>query len=232
MKNSFAPRLAAVALAAVGLFTLSSCSTAEVKDVWTAPGLTRFQFKKALVIVAAPGSKDGAGRRTAEDSIAQALPNMQAVPSYTFITEGDLQDAAKSAAAIKSSGFDGVILMRVVSVRQEVNAVPGLGYYGGWGYGPYWYGPYGYGRHGYGRYGYGPYGYGGWGYGGLGTTITTDQIISIEINIYEFPSEKLLWSGSVESTSPKNVKQMIDDAIGAILEHMAKQGLIPPREKK
>jgi hypothetical protein len=59
-----------------------------------------------------------------------------------------------------------------------------------------------------------------------GTTVTTDRIISIETNIYEFPSEKLIWSGSVESTSPGNIKQMVDDTVGAVRQYMIKQKLI------
>jgi hypothetical protein len=226
MKKSPALRLATIALAVFGLLAVSSCSTAKVKDVWTAPDLTRFNFKKVLVVASGMDSQDGVRRRTAEDSIVHALSNLQAVPSYTFISENDLRDAAKSSAVIKAAGFDGVIIMRMVSERTEINASPGWGY-GGWGYGPYWGGYYG--RHGY--WGYG--GYGGWGYGGggWGATVTTDRIFSIETSIYEFPGEKLVWSGSVESTSPGNVKQMVDDTSVAIQKHMVKQGLIPAPAK-
>ena len=225
MKKSFALRLAALALAAVGLFTLSSCSTAEVKDVWTAPDVTNLKFKKVLVIAITPGSRDGAARRTIEDAIVHAMPSLQAVPSYAYITEGDLQNAAKSSAAIKSAGFDGVIVMRIVSERTEVSVSPGWGNYGDRAYRPYWGGYYG-------RRDYWGYGYAGYTYGGWGAWVTTDHIFSIETNIYEFPSERLIWSGSVESTSPGNVKRMIDDTVGAILEHMVKQRLIPAPVKE
>jgi hypothetical protein len=207
MNKSIALRLATAALAVVGLIGLSSCTTAEVKDVWTAPDLTNIKFKKVLVIAATQEGKDGVSRRTAEDAIAQALPNVQAVPSYAFITENDLNDATKISASIKSAGFDGIIVLRMVSERTEVNAYSTgyPGYYGSFG---------GY---------YGRYGYGGM---SMGTTVTTDRIISIETNIYEFPAEKLIWSGSVESTSPGNIKQMVDDTVGAVRQYMVKQKLI------
>ncbi len=76
--------------------------------------------------------------------------------------------------------------------------------------------------------GYG--GWGGYGYGG-GAWVTTDRVFSIETSIYEFPGEKLVWSGSVESTSPSNVKKMVDDTARAIMEHMVKQQLIPAPAK-
>jgi hypothetical protein len=213
MKRSSTLRLAAAALAAVGLLSLTSCTTAEVKDVWTSPTLTNIKFKKVLVIASTQEGKDGVSRRTAEDAIKQAIPGVEAVASYSFITEGDLNDATKIAAAIKTAGFDGIIVMRMVSERTEVNAYSTgyPGYYGSFG---------GY----YGRYGYGSV--------GMGTTVTTDRIISIETNIYELPGEKLVWSGAVESTSPGNIKQMVDDTVGAVRQHMIKQKLIPEPVKK
>jgi len=212
MNKSIALRLAAAALAVIGLIGLSSCTTAEVKDVWTAPDLTNIRFKKVLVIAATQEGKDGVSRRTAEDAIAQAMPNVQAVPSYAFIGDNDLNDATKISAAIKTAGFDGIIVMRLVAERTEVNAYSTgyPGYYGSFG---------GY---------YGRYGYGGM---GMGTTVTTDRILSIETNIYQYPAEKLIWSGSVECTSPGNIKQMVDDTVGAVRQYMIKQKLIPAPAK-
>jgi hypothetical protein len=210
MKSALVKRLAAAALAAVALFSLNACSTAEVKDVWKAPALTNINFKKVLVIASV---KDGAARRVAEDAIAAALPNAEAVPSYAFITDGDIKDAAKISAALKAANFDGIIVMRMVSERTEVNAYSTGGYPGYYGsFGGY-----------YGRYGYGTV--------GMGTTVTTDRIISIETNIYELASEKLIWSGAVESTSPGNIKQMVDDTVGAVRQYMLKQKLITPPAK-
>ena len=205
MRKILVTQLTAAALAAVALFSLNACSTAEVKDVWKAPTLTNIHFKKVLVIAAV---KDGAARRVAEDSIAAALPNVEAVPSYAFLTDADIKEATKISAAVKGADFDGIIVMRMVSERTEVNAYSTGGY-------PGYYGSFG----GY----YGHYGYGGM---GMGTTVTTDRIISIETNIYEFPAEKLIWSGAVESTSPGNIKQMVDDTVGAVRQYMLKQKLI------
>ncbi len=97
-------------------------------------------------------SRDGVRRRTAEDAIVHAMSSLQAVPSYAFISETQLMDAPKLSAAIKAAGFDGVIIMRLVSEHIEINSSPGWGGwgYGGWGHGPYW----------------GGYGGRGWGYGG------------------------------------------------------------------
>jgi hypothetical protein len=70
------------------------------------------------------------------------------------------------------------------------------------------------------------------GYGMSSTTVTTDRIMQVETNIYEFPGEKLVWSGVTESTSPGSVKQMAEDAIAAIRQQMIKQQLIAAPAKK
>ena len=209
MNKTIALRLAAAALATGALLSLTSCSTAEVKDVWTAPDVSKISFKKIMVIAT---TKDGASRRVAEDAIGAAIPNVQVVPSYAFLPgESDIKDAAKISASLKAANFDGVVVMRMISDRSEVNVSSdmGMGYPVGYrSFGGY-----------YGRYGYGSMGY-------STTTVTTDRIISIEANIYEVPGEKLIWSGVVESTSPGNIKQMVDDTVSAIRQQLIKQKLI------
>lgn len=212
MKNArFFPRVA-IALAATSLLIVSACSTAEVKDTWVAPDLTKISYKNVLVIAA---TKDGTARRTFEDALLEAVPNanIHITPSYVFLADKDVADSAAVSAALKTAGFDAVITMRLISDRQELN----VNQTGGYGYGY----PMGYRSfHGY---------YGGYAMGS--TTVTTDRILQIETNIYEFPSEKLVWSGVIESTSPGNLKQMATDTVAAIRQQMIKQQLISAPKK-
>jgi hypothetical protein len=197
--------LSAAALAAVALLSLSSCSTAQVKDVWTAPDVTKLSFKKVLVIAA---TKDGATRRSFEDAAVTAMPEVVAVASYAFLKgEADITDATKISAELKGAGFDGVVVMRMIGDRSEVNVYQDMSYPTGYRtFGGY-----------YGRYAMMGYN---------STTVTTDRIISVETNIYEFPGERLIWSGVTESTSPGNITQLVNDAIGAIRQQLIKQKLI------
>jgi hypothetical protein len=206
MKNARFISAVTIALAATALLIVSACSTAEVKDTWVAPDLTKISYKNVLVIAA---TKDGTARRTFEDAVVQAVPNanIHITPSYVFLGDKDVSDTAAVSAALKAAGFDAVVTMRLISDRQELN-VNSTG--GGYGY------PMGYRSFG----GY----YGGYAMGS--TTVTTDRILQIETNIYEFPSEKLVWSGVIESTSPGNLKQMATDAVAAIRQQMIKQQLI------
>ncbi len=210
MKNTLALRLSAAALAAVALLCLSSCSTAQVKDVWTAPDVSKISFKKVLVIAA---TKDGATRRGFEDAAVAAMPGVMAVPSYAFLKgEADIADAAKISSELKTAGFDGVVVMRMIGDRSEVNVYQDMSYPVGYrSFGGY-----------YGRYAMMGYN---------STTVTTDRIISVETTIYEFPGEKLIWSGVTESTSPGNIKVLVTDAIATIRQQLIKQKLIPEPAK-
>ncbi len=58
------------------------------------------------------------------------------------------------------------------------------------------------------------------------TTVSTDHILSVETNIYEVASEKLVWSGMTASTNPGNVRQMAADVVSLIRQEMLKQKLI------
>jgi hypothetical protein len=206
MKNALHVRLASVAFAAVAVLSLTSCSTTEVKDVWTAPDLTNISFKKVMVIAA---TKDGATRRISEDALAAALPNVNCVPSYSLITdESNMTNVDKVSESLKTAGVDGVVVMRMISDRSEVNVTGNMGY------------PVGY------RSFRGYYG----NYAMMGfntTTVTTDRIIEIETTIYEAPGGKLIWSGVTSSTSPGNIKQLVDEAVAAVRGQLVKQKLIP-----
>jgi len=210
MNHNLTPRLVAAALAASALLAFSSCSTATVKDVWTAPGVTNISFKKILVLAA---TKDGTARRTFEDSVVASVPQITAIPSYSYLAGQDLSNTEQIAVNLTKEGFDGIVVMRLISDRSELNVSSGGSY------------PMGYGSF----RGY----YGGYAYGGFSTTtVTTDRILSIETNIYDVAGDKLIWSGVTESTSPGNIKQMVEDAAGAIKKQMVKQGLIPAPVKK
>src|SRR4249920_159148 len=120
MKNArFFPRVA-TALAATALLIVSACSTAEVKDTWVAPDLSKISYKNVLVIAA---TKDGTARRTFEDALMEAVPNpdIHITPSYVFLAGKDVADSAAVSAALKTAGFDAVITMRLISDRSELN---------------------------------------------------------------------------------------------------------------
>jgi hypothetical protein len=206
MNNALIKSITVAGLAAVSLLALSSCNTAEVTNVWKAPEVTKFSFKKIMVLSV---TSDGSTRRTFEDAVVASMPRVQGIASYTVLGgASDMKDVNRVEAALKQAAVDAIIVIRLVSDRTEVNATGGypVGYRGFGGY------------------------YGGYAMGGY--NVTTDRILSLETNIYNYPEGKLVWSGSTESTSPGNVTQMATDMVAAIRQHMIKNQLIPPMPKQ
>lgn len=217
-----------IGLAAIALFSLAACDSVKVTDVWVAPDVTKLHFDKVLAIAAI--QEDGL-RHVFEDALCAAMPRVKAIPSYQFLTAGDVRDVAKVSAELKAAKFDGVVVLRILSNRQETNVTQTMDYPGYGAYGvPYGaYGGYGYpsAYRSFGGY-YGGYAMGGYGYNSTTTTVTQDQIFSVEANIYEFPGEKLVWTGVTESTSPDDINKLVQDVAGAVRKELVKQKLINP----
>jgi hypothetical protein len=91
------------------------------------------------------------------------------------------EQSEKIRATITGSGYDGIIIMRLVSKEQATSYVPGSSptYYGGWhgyyGYAaPYYYDP-GYYR--------------------------TDAYYTVETSVYSIKDNKLIWTGMTETVN-------------------------------
>lgn len=228
MKIPLVGSFPALGLAALAFLSLAGCDTAKVTDVWVAPDVTKLHFNKVLAIAAI--QEDGL-RRVFEDALCTAMPKVQAIPSYQFIPAADIKDVAKVTGELKAAKFDGVVVLRILGDRKETNVTttmdyPGYGYgvpygaYGGYGYPSAYRSFSGY----YGGYAMGPYGYG----GSSTTTVTHDQIFSVEATIYEFPGEKLVWTGVTESTSPGDIPKLVQDVAAAVRKELLKTKLIDP----
>jgi hypothetical protein len=226
MQKPFVRHLLAAGLAAAALLIFSSCDTPSTKvtDSWVAADITQLHFTKVLALAAI--ETEGV-RRVFEDAIVQSMPNVRAIPSYQFILKPeDLKDGSKVSGEMKAAGFDGVVVLRLLGDRTEQNVTHttdyamGYGYPGGYGYGMGAY-PYGYRNFGgyYNNYAMPAY---------TTTTVTNDRIISVEINIYEFPGEKLVWSGIAESKSPGDIPDLLNGVAAAVRKEMSKQKLIAP----
>jgi hypothetical protein len=200
-------RLVAATLIAGSALFLAGCGSTRVDRTWVTPDLTKIQFKKIMVIATIPA---GASRREAEDAMKANILRIEAVQSYKVLAaESDIKNPAKVISAIKAQGFDGVVVMRGVSDRDEMSISPSApppaayrtfsGYYSA------------------------AYALGGY----YGQTITTNRILTVETNIYEMSGGKLIWSGTTATTTPGNITQLVDDAAKAIRSELVRKGLIP-----
>ena len=189
----------------VGLAVLAACApTTEVLNSWADPSAGQVRFKKMLNVCAC---KDEAMRRTVEDQLTKRITG--STPSYTVLSETDLQDRESAKAKVKAGGWDGAVVMVLVSVDRTQTYVPGSAYavpapytsmYGGWGYGWSTY--------------YDP------GY------VDTDQLVDFNTNVYRVQDEKLIWASRTQTTDPTSVGSMVDEIISANISEMKKQKVL------
>ncbi|MBC8011186.1 MAG: hypothetical protein H7067_13945 [Burkholderiales bacterium] len=197
-------------LLALGALVLAGCNSASVEQSWKDPALQKIEFKKILVL--AP-STDGAIRRTVEDTVAKSVTGVEVVPGYTVLPDVEsTRQLALVREAAERSDADGIVVLRLVANREELN-------YGAGGAYPV------------------PYATLGGYWGTTRRTVaystpmpTTDRIVVVETNIYDVKTEKLIWSGTTESYNPGKLENLVTDASAAVIAELRKQKLIP--EKK
>jgi hypothetical protein len=189
----------------VCLAVLAACApTTEVLNSWADPSAGQVRFKKMLNVCAC---KDEAMRRTVEDQLTKRITG--STSSYTILSQDDLQDRESAKAKVQAGGYDGAVVMVLVSVDRTQTYVPGSAYavpapytsmYGGWGYGWSTY--------------YDP------GY------VDTDQLVDFNTNVYQVQGGKLLWASRTQTTDPTSVGSMVDEIISANISEMKKQKVL------
>lgn len=194
-----------------GLLLAACASSTRLERSWVAPEAGTIAFEKVMVLALAP---DEALRRSAEDAMRQEIERAASIASYEVIPRAeDLKDRMRVAEAIRTSGVDGLVVMRLVSDETETRYEPGgvmpPPYTSFWGYytRPYALSPF---------------------YGDASGRIRTDRVLGIETNIYQAQDETLIWSGFTRSQDPANVSQLVADVADAVRTRLREQGLIAP----
>ena len=131
---------------------------------------------------------------------------MQAVPSYTLIPEDGEVPKERLAQAVKESGVDGVLITRLVKVERETKVYPGS-------YGPPYWGMYGFYSSAWMGF-YDP------------PQIVTYEVVTSEANLFHAQSEKLIWSGTTETFSPRDMDKYIKEFAAEIVKALAERKLI------
>jgi len=197
---------------ALGL--LAGCADTKLSRSWSAPGVSALKFHK--VVVLALGTNREFNRKMAESAVVNQM-KIAAVPSYELLPGlASIKDRDDVLKMIKDSGADGVITLRLASADSHVS-------YGASGNLPMDYmtisGYYG-----------SVYDVGGYYLSDGGRNIVTDRILSIETNIYDAHTGKLVWSGLTESTkdanNPGSVPALILEVAQTLRAKMESEGLI------
>ena len=196
MKTTMKGLFATVGLAAAAL--TMGCATTEMTNTWTDPSAKGAAMSRIAVIAM---TKDPGLRRMAEDSAAAQLAGAQATPSYQVLGDTDLKDKQAVKAKLKAAQFNGVLVMRLAGVSEQVRAVGPYDTFD-----DYW--DYGVGA------AYAP------GY------LETDTVVHVVSNLYDLDQNKLVWSGTSKTFDPASAQQFMGDVSQAVAKSLQKDRII------
>jgi hypothetical protein len=196
----------------LALLLLGACASTHLVNTWRDAQYAGPPFTRILVIGV---TKQSGIRRTFEDIFAQQLRahRVEAVQSYTLIPEDGEVPRERLAQAVEQSGADGVLVSRLVRVDRQTQIYPGtyagppfMGFYGF--YSSAWIGF------------YDP------------PQVYTYDVVTSETSLFEAKSNRLIWSGTTETFSPRDVRKDAQELASVIIEGLAQQGLIPKSPSK
>lgn len=182
-------------LAALGM----GCASTEMTSTWTDPSAKGAELSKVAVICL---TKDPGLRRMAENTAAANLQGAQAIPSYQVLGDADLRNRDAVKQQLTAQGFQGVLVMRLAGVTEQVTPVGGPygtfdGYYD-WA----------------GNAVYAP------GY------LQTDTVVHVISNLYSLQDQKLIWSGVSQTFDPATAASFMNDVSKAVAHSLEKDRLV------
>ena len=192
---------------ALTALTLTSCATNKPVVEWRDEGFSG-ALDNILIIAAIERSTR---RRVYEDEFVEALAgmNVEATPSYTLMTSSLTVSRETVAAAIKGQNLDAVLVTRLLGVKEEEVYHP----------------PSYYAHHrNYHRY--------------YTHALESDnpsyyrrfKVLTLETNLYDTRTKKLVWSMQSESIEPSTPRNLIEEQIALTIETLKARGLIAEKE--
>lgn len=186
------PRLAVIA------WLLAGCGpSTTIEQSWRAPYAQRAPLRNVVTVC----FSDGVVRRNVEDEMARKLARagVRATPSYTFLSDQELEERGLAKAKLASAGFDGVVALRLVSREQELYYIPPTfdGYWGsGW------------------AMAYAP------GY------VASETVVRVETSAYSLADDQLVWSAISRTVDPSSPREGIDQVTTVAARALQKEGIV------
>lgn len=206
-------RLTKIVLLVFAAFTLCSCASTCLIDTWRNPSVRTSRLQRVLVVSI---TKKDSSRRVYEDVLAAELTQrgVQTITGYSMMPEYQKTNWTVLEKAVKESAAQAVLTLQTVKVEQQTTIQPGYvtTYPGHW-YPeafPTWdlYGYYG------SMANYGP------------AYISTYDIATMQVNVFDAASGKLLWAATVETNEPENAVSVAKDLGQIVVNSLIKDGFI------
>ncbi len=189
--------------ALLGLTALLACSSTQLVSVWVEPDRPAGVYRKILVV----GLAEREGNRAAfEHDFAARLAERGAVGIPSMDPFPDLDDFSRErvGAWARRNGADGVLVSRLVDVREEERYVPPEVRYDLYGY-----------------------------WGGVRPVVVapgyveTDRTVVIETNLFDARDGKLVYSATSESFNPSSDARVARELVDALVRDLAGRALLP-----
>ncbi len=202
-KQALILRLCLVAAAALGL---ASCASTQLVHQWSNPAYTSLSFKRVMVIGV---TKQAGIRRTFEDEFVAQLKaaGVNATPSYLYIPQDGPVGEAVLKQALKEAGADAVMITRLVRVQKKTEIAPGYYppdpamavhplYTTAWN--DYYEPP----------------------------IVYQSEVYTAETSLYDTVKNRVVWSGTAQTTAPGNISQEIKNYAEIIISALKDKKLI------
>ena len=196
---------------AVCVIALASCTSTRMTEAWVDGSYTGGALESVLVV----GLSDNVRRRGLFEEELTSRFNSRGVSATASITVApDKEDLDKESikAKVRELGIKSVIVTRVLGVDKERYYVSGQPYTP----------PYSHNRgfSGYYDRAYGAaYSPGYW---------AEYEIVSLETNLYDVATEKLIWSAASETMDPQAIEKVVQVLSQQIIDDLTNRGLLAP----
>jgi hypothetical protein len=200
-------RALAVALAAAT--ALVACATTTTTATWRDPALGDVRFRSLLVMGV---GEDQFARRKYEDALASALRDrgVRATTSYSMLPDSRRLSEEEVDDAVRSRGFEGVIVTRVTATGEETVHYPGYYQYYRLPLYDHYYRFYAYSYDRVWRPGY--------------TDVV--QTVSLETLLYQAPGGRVAWGMRSKSIEPENLDRLVRSLVEETVRNLAESGLL------
>ncbi|MBM9513062.1 hypothetical protein [Desulfogranum marinum] len=204
-KHHFIRHLIIIAL----LLVLFGCSpSTKITSSWVQQPPPAASINKILIIAL---SRDTTSRKLWENSFAEQFVrrNTQAIASHTITEEPIAPQEEAILQIIQQAGADTVLITHLIDSETTTKWHPGTVHYE-----PSFYsGMYGYYGHAY-QAVYSP------------PTVTTRTVVSLESNMYDVSTKKLVWAAQSATINPKLLKTDFDSVVKVLLADLQKKGVL------
>jgi len=193
--------------AAVICLSLAGCASTSLVNEWQSPQAEAPAPVRKVLVVGV--TKQASVRRVFEDEFTAQLraAGVEAIPGYTVLAEDGQAEQAVLEETVRSTGADGVLVTRLVKQEQRLDVTPGT-------YRP----------------AFGPGLYGWYSSAWVGyyepPSVYQYEVVTAETSLYSPPESKLVWSGTTETFSPKDVRKETAGFSKVIIGALRKRGLI------